>query len=260
MTKTKQIPEIGAEMLLNSLYPELQDKWTAHYDGTFYRNYSRDVMELDQEGMNVYLSRDGFLDLLPQGLLSREDEFKTGDVQEKYKALGVQLKTLSEAFLPFDSMVFRSRLRLESNVSELLSAKIEYILKTFFGFDLAAETNPYVKEFAVLLPFIRQRRGDTYLIKNLLSAIFHCEVSFSLRRYSETDSTRDWLPCVRYELLMPDLSAEEYRALHAELQPLADFLSEWFLPAEAHLELRVKHHSAAPLLNTNMILDYNTEL
>ena len=260
MIKTTQIPEIGAEMLLNCLYPELREKWTAHHDGTFYRNYNRDVMEIDPETMTVWLSRDGFLELLPQGLLSKEDEFKSGDVQEKHRELDMQRRILSEAFLPFDSINFRSRLRLEGEISGMLSGKLEYILKTYFDYDLAAEKNPYVREFAVLLPYIRHWRGDTYLIKNLLSAIFHCEVTFTLRRYSESDSSRAWLPCIRYDLLMPNLTGEEYRALYSDLQPLAEFLSEWFLPAETRLELRIKHHSANPLLNTDMILDYNTEL
>lgn len=260
MKKTTQIPEIGAEMLLNYLYPELQEKWTAHHDGTFYRNYNRDIMEIDPDAMTVWLSRDGFLDLLPQGLLSKEDEFKTGDIQEKHKDLDMQRRILSEAFLPFDSISFRSRLRLESEISKMLSDKLGYILRTYFHYDLAAEKNPYVREFALLLPYIRHWRGDTYLIQNLLSALFHCEVTFTLRRYSESDSTRAWLPCIRYDLLMPNLTGEEYRTLNSDLQPLAEFLSEWFLPAETRLELRIKHHRAAPSLNTDMILDYNTEL
>ena len=260
MTKISQIPEIGAEMLLNRLYPELQDRWTAHHDGTFYRNYSRDVMDIDPSLETVWLSRDGFLELLPQGLLSKEDEFKTGDVQEKHKELDLQMRILSEAFLPLDSILFRSRLRLESSVSDLLSDKLALILKEYFGYDIAAETNPYVKEFALILPYVRHWRGDLNLIKGLLSSIFHCEVELTVRRYSESDSTRCWLPAIRFELLIPDLTGEDYRALHKDLQPLADFISEWFIPAESRLELLVKHRSAGSLLDTDMILDYNTEI
>ena len=255
-----QIPEIGAEMLLNYLYPELEDRWIAHHDGAFYRNYNRDVMELSPEENTVWLSRDGFLDLLPQGLLSREDFLKTGDIQEKHKELERQRRILSEAFLPFDTLAFRRRLKLERSVSELLEGKLSYVLKTYFGFHLDQEENPYVREFAVLLPYVRQWRGDFGLLKNLLSAVFHCGVALKEGRYSETDSTREWLPVVRYELLVPGLSAPQFQALHAQVKPLEAFLSEWFIPMEVRLELVLKEHPASSPLNARLTLDYNTEL
>ena len=40
--------EISAEMLLGHLYPELELLWTVRHRGTFYRNYSHDVMDIDE--------------------------------------------------------------------------------------------------------------------------------------------------------------------------------------------------------------------
>ena len=255
-----RIPEIGAEMLLNYLYPELENRWIARHESTFYRNYSRDVMDLSPDELTVWLSRDGFLDLLPQGLFSREDELKKGDWQEKHKELEQQQKILSEAFLPFDTFSFRRSLQMERSVSALVRDKLEYVLKTYFGYDLAAEENPYVREFAVLLPLARQWRGNFGLVRNLLSAVFHCRVEQLERRYSQTDSTRQWLPVIRYELQMPDLSLDAYRNLSREVEPLTAFLSEWFIPMEVRLEIAVKHHLAGRPLDRQAILDYNTEL
>ena len=260
MSMTMQIPEIGAEMLLNYLYPELEDRWIAHHDGTFYRNYNRDVLQVSEEEADVRLSRDSILGLLPQGLLSREEDLRKGDRAEKHKELELRLKVLSEAFLPFDTFSFRRRLKVERNVSELLNVKLSYLLKTYFGYNLDAEQNPYVREVAVLLPYIRERRGDFGLVRNILSSLFHCPVSMQERRYSELDSTRCWLPVIRYDLLVPGLSADGYRTLSADVQPLTDFLAEWFMPMEMKLELRVKQHDAQPRLDGEMILDYNTEL
>ena len=260
MSKTVEIPEIGAEMLLNYLYPELEDRWIAHHDGTFYRNYNRDVLQVSKEEADVRLSRDSILGLLPQGLLSQEEDLRKGDRAEKHKELELRLKVLSEAFLPFDTFAFRRMLKVERQVSGLLDVKLEYLLKTYFGFDLAAEQNPYVKEAAVLLPYIRERRGDFGLVRILLSSLFHCRVRMQERRYSQLDSTLCWLPVIRYELLMPNLSAEEFRKLCEELKPLSHFLSEWFMPMEVKLELRVKQHRVQPQVNSGLILDYNTEL
>lgn len=257
---TTQIPEISAEMLLGCLYPELEDRWIAHHDGTFYRNYSRDVMEVDPESGTVWLSRDGFLDLLPQGLLSMEDELRQGDRLEKHKELELQRKRLSEAFLPLDTFAFRRQLRAERTVSALLDDKLTWLLKTYFGFNLASEKNPYVREFAVLLPYVRRWRGDFGLLRNLLSAVFQCRVDFHERRYSQTDSTRQWIPEVRYELLLPDLGANAVQSLYYELEPLKAFLSEWFIPLEVHLDIVIRHHGATPPVDRHLTLDYNTEL
>lgn len=257
---TPQISEISAEMLLGLLYPELEDRWTAHHDGTFYRNYNRDVMELEPDSAEVWLSRDSILGLLPQGLISSEDELKTGDKAEKHKELEMRKKLLSEAFLPIDTITFRRYLKMERQVSGLLEGKLEYLLKTYFDFDLQKEENPYVLEFAVLLPYIRNRRGDFQMIRKLLSAVFNCDVTFQERRYSESDSTRQWLPAVRYELLVPELTAESYRDMLLNVKPLEAFLAEWFVPVEVRLEIEIKQHHAGRSLDGGLTLDYNTEL
>ena len=255
-----QIPEIGAEMLLGYLYPELDARWTARCEGTFYRNYNPDILELDPEAAEVSLSRDGLLDLLPQGVLSPEDDLRKDGGGHSHEEVESRLKVLREAFLPFDSLVFRDRLRAERSVSELVDGKLEYVLKTYFGFDLAAEQNPYVREFAALLPGIRRWRGDFGLLRQLLAAMFRCEVALTERRYSETDSTKAWLPAVRYELLKPGLTAAEVQALYRDLQPLTDFLQEWFMPLELRLEIVVRQRPALSGQVGDMTLDYNTEL
>lgn len=260
MDLNQQIPEISAEMLLHFLYPELEEKWIVHHEGTFYRNYNRDVLSVEPEEAQVWVSRDSLLRLLPQGLLSPEGELRTSDPDERHDEIQQRLKVLSEAFLPFDSFAFRRRLKAERSIADLLGGKLDYILKHYFGFDFSAEQNPYVRQFAVLLPGIRRWRGDLDLLRSLLSHIFHCEVHLVERRYSETDSTKAWLPEVRYELLIPGLTPEEYRALQADILPLKDFLAEWFIPLDVRLEIAVKHHHADACLNGQLTLDYNTEL
>lgn len=260
MSINQQIPEISAEMLLNLLYPELEDKWIAHHDGTFYRNYSRDVLSLSPEDAQVSLSRDSILGLLPRNLLSPEGELKGGDMEEKHDEITYRLKLLSEAFLPFDTFTFRRRLKVEHNIAELVNDQLTYFLKTYYGYDLSAEQNPYVRAFAVLLPGIRRWRGDFDLVRSLLAAVFHCEVDLQEGRYSEAESARAWLPVVRYELLIPDLDPGEFRAMQAEISPLRDFLAEWFIPLDVRLELLVKHHKAGAGINGGLTLNYNTEI
>lgn len=260
MSTNVQIKEIGAEMLLNLLYPELEDRWTARHAGTFYRNYNRDVLSVNPEENSVELSRDSILRLLPEGLITREEDFRKGDIKEKHDELEEQRKLLSEAFLPIDSVAFRRNLKMERSVSELLNGKLEYLLKNYFGFDLASEQNPYVREVAVLLPYVRNRRGDFGLIRNLLEGLFHCKVNTLEGRYSELDNNICWLPSLRYELLISGLTPEQYRSLSQDIKPLESFLAEWFVPLELHLEILVKQHQDTKSLNSRLTLDYNTEL
>ena len=258
MNEMTQIPEIRAEMLLSLLYPELEDQWIAHHDGTFYRNYSHDILALLPEENRVRLSRDGILGLLPQGLISGEEELRKGDREEAHNRLEQRIRILLEAFLPFDTFSFRRTLKAERCVEELLEDKLNYILRTCFGYDLAAEPNPYVRAFAVLLPCIRHRRGDFELLRALLASVFQCDVRMSEHRYSESDSTLAWLPEIRYELLIPGLSSAEYRGISSHIQPLRDFLGEWYVPMDVRMNLLIRH--PRPVAGQQSILDYNTSV
>ena len=65
MRQRNNIAEASAEMLLNYLYPEVERKWIAHGEGSFYRNYTNDLLDFDDETMDAWLARDTFLRLLP---------------------------------------------------------------------------------------------------------------------------------------------------------------------------------------------------
>ena len=239
------IPEISAELLLTYLYPELTGQWMAHHAGTFYRNYNSDVMALYPEEPTVVLSRDGFLKLLPAGLFSGEDKQR--------------MKLLRDAFLPPDAYWFNTRLQLELQVSQTLLSKLNYILEEFFGVNLAAQTNPYIRQIAVMLPFVRSKRGDMAFIRDILSSLLHCPVEMQTGRYSDTDTTVVWLPKMRYRLMIPSLTSEQYRQLMQDLQPLFDFIREWLVPAEIRCEFAIKDARPHAVGNT-AVLDYNTQL
>ena len=190
----RNISQIRAEVLLNYLYPEMNGKWIVQGKGTFYRNYNQDVLAVYEKEGKVVLTRDGFLRLLPEGLLTRENDLRGEDFSEKYKELEWRRELLNESFAPFDTYVFHKKLPIERYTSELLEHKLEYVLKTYFNFDLVAEANPLVKEAAVLLPFVSRWRGDFAFIANLFGALMDCEVERSEGRFSHIDTTVCWLP------------------------------------------------------------------
>ena len=258
MRKDYIIPEISAEMLLNYLYPENGSRWIAKNEGTFFRNYNSDVLAVDEERMEVETTRDSFISLLPQGLLSLESDLKGEDAAEQFKKTELRIRLLREAFKPIDSLKFQDSLTIERQAASLLQGKLAYILSTYFGIDLSGIENGYVREAAILLPYVSRRRGDFDFIACLLRTLLKCEVSMTKDRYSDTDSTRRWLPRVRYDLLMPGLTPEEYRERDRELEPLREFVCEWLIPFEVWCEIRIK--GIPRQAGTRPTLDYNMEV
>lgn len=254
------IPEIGAEMLLTYLYPELEENWRVRNEGTFYRNYNNDSLHISPEGKEVSLARDGFLKLLPQGLVSPEDELKKGDKKEIHKEIERRKKILGESFIPIDTITFRRKLKIEREISQVLSEKLDYILKTYFNIDLEKEDNDIIRELALLLPYIRNRRGNFGLVKNILKSLLNCQINLLTGRFGESDSTENWIPLVRYELIIENLGNKEFNMLSFGLTQIREFISEWFIPAEMKCEILIKDHRYPNRLGTALTLDYNTQI
>ena len=260
MIQVNNIPEIRAEMLLNYLYPEEFNHWTVQNEGSFFRNYNSDLLSIDEEKMVAQTARDSFIRLLPQGLLTQETDLKGEDSAEKFKKLQLRLRLLREAFKPIDTFHFRESIHLEHLIDELLQDKLSYILSTYFGVDLDKIENHYVREAASLLPYVNRHRGDFGFIANLLQTIIKCEVRMSTGRYSHSDTTRSWLPMVRYELVIPGLTPEEFQKMNKELEPLREFLCEWLVPAEVWCQIIIKEYDVPQQTNTRLTLGYNTEV
>lgn len=260
MKIVNELPEIRAELLLNYLYPEADSRWIAQNEGSFYRNYNSDLLAINDERMEAQTARDSFIKLLPQGVLTMDEDMKGEDVAEKFKQTELRLRLLRETFKPIDTFRFRDSLFIERQVDSLLQAKLPYILNTYFGVDLEQIENPYVCEAAMLLPYVSRRRGDFGFITNLLRALFKCEVLMTSGRYSDTDDTQQWLPMVRYELIISGLSPEEYRDKNKAVEPLREFISEWFMPFEVCCQIVIKEHNVPQQTNTRLILGYNTEI
>ena len=142
----------------------------------------------------------------------------------------------------------------------MLEQKLEYLLKEYFHFDLAAEKSELVKEAATLLPFVSRWRGDFGFVSNLLGALMDCEVEMLVNRYSHLDTTICWLPQVRYNLLIPGLTPDQYKQQMSDLEPLVKFLKEWLIPFDVMLEVKIKEHKDARASAVERTLDYNTEL
>lgn len=260
MNQLVNTSEISAELLLNLFYPELKDKWIVKNKGAFYRNYSADVLRIDEEMREVSLSRDGLLKYLPQGLLTSDNELKEGDIEERNEELKKRLRILQETFVPIDSQIFRRRLQIESEITQLLNDQIDHLLKAYLGYDRTQETNPYIKTISVILPYISKLRGNIRFVRDLLDTVMGCTVRLTTGRYSEKDNTRYWLPWIKYELLIDNLSSHAFCEIKQQVKELESFINQWFMPFDAHCTLYIKQHDLPFQADGSLTLDYNTEL
>ena len=242
-TANTNISALRAEVLLNHLYPEQSDSWIVTNKGTFYRNYNEDILQLDANLSQVSLSRDGLLRLLPQGLVNTKDE----------------LKTAEELFIPFDSWRFRDSLRAEEDFAYLLENRLNLILKTYYGVDIEAETNLYVREMMKLLPLARSIRGNFHKIGDILKAILNKRVSTHITCYNWSDKTADTQPMICYKVWVPDLTTDSYKELEKDIEDLKKFLVEWFIPFDIFCAIEIKAEKNTSL-NNAMLLNYNTKL
>lgn len=258
--KLDDLSEAKAEMLLNILYPEMEEEWIVRDNGAFYRNYSPDIMSLDLAHNRVTLSRDGLLKLLPDQLYSAQTELlQSSDVKQTFEDIQRREHFLQEAFTVFDSLIFRRRMRIESTLSETLSQKLRFILKRYFQVDISLEPNVYIVRLALTLPFASRIRGSYKRIKDLLEMVFEREIRLTTTRYSHLDSTRCWIPWLKYDIIVNGLNATQYQELDKQIRPVEDFLREWFVPLDTKCSLSIKQTPEYED-NPSLLLDYNTNL
>lgn len=260
MTSETNLYDISAEFLLNYLHPDRMDQWEVDCAGTFYRNYSKDILAVDEEKGAVRLARDSFLKLLPQGLITTDNALKGNNFEQKYELLRKQEELLRSLFKPVDSLAFRFRLHIENQASQLAEKKLAYLLKHYFHYDITREEDPLIRQVAPFLLFVNQLRANYGFLRDLLACLFHQQVETRTGLYTWEEDERCACPLIEYQLIIPDLTAEAYEKLEKEITPLREFLIEWFIPFDTRCEIHVKHHGEPFTLGERLTLDYNTEI
>lgn len=256
--------EVSAEMLLGHLYPELELLWSVRHRGTFYRNYSADVMSLDEEEVTIDIARDGILKLLPPAMLTGDFELtKTNadgqkqkkDFKTRYEEMKKRLHILEEAFLPIDTCNFLGSLATERHIEDIMEVKVNELLKDYFNFDIAKEHDPLVANAALLLPLVASRRGDIRFVKRLIESVAGRKIRIRKSAYSDTDNSRYWMQKIDFDIVIDNLTEETYKLEDSRIRPLTEFISTYFLPIDIFCSFNIVGK------NTDVkLLNYNTNV
>ena len=251
-------------MLLGHLFPEYELLWTVRSRGTFYRNYSADVMDIDEDELTIDIARDGILKLLPPALLTGDFELTKNnaegqkhrkDFKARYDEMKRRLHLLEEAFLPIDTFNFRKNLATERYIEEILEIKVEHVLKQYFNFDISKENDPLVKKAALLLPFVTNRRGDIRFIKRLIENIADRKVKIRKSAYSDTDNSLYWMQKIDFDIVVDNLNEETYRDEEKRLEGLLQFMGNYLVPIDIFCSFNIVGK------NTDVkLLNYNTNV
>ncbi|MFR9650578.1 MAG: hypothetical protein SNG35_00945 [Rikenellaceae bacterium] len=253
-----EFSNIRAEVLLNYLYPELGEEWIVENLGLFYRNYQEDLISLDEKSHQLSLARSSYLKLLPSGMISNERS--NGSDAEQRENERRSIRQLTEIFKPVDSFYFRRSIGNESFLAMMYEQRVEYLLKHIYRYDLKSERSKYVRDMAPLLLLRDRIKGDMGLIRDLLSMLLDLEVKMDIDSYHDNDWSEIVIARVVYTITVEDLSKDRYRLTREELDPLCEFILEWFVPLDMVVVFKIHDTHLDSMIKGDGLLGYNLKL
>jgi len=246
------VQEIRAETLLSLEDLHGFSVQTKENSGTFYRNYSSDLIEYDSSSNTITLSRDGIYNVLPEGLFFEEDELKSRKNFEKSREkIKEKKRDISHFFQPFDTEYFNLSLALEKQINNISEKGNTILLDLFFDNDNIGAAAKTWSAASLLLPQIGQIKGNEYAIGNILKTILDAKKVELI----ETDCNTK-----RFIIHIPNLSKEEYFEKTQQVSGIFTILEEYFLPFDIAYDFKIKDRTQKFIVGENLILDYNTNL
>ena len=180
------LPDIKAEVIVADLIDKGMgtDQLLVVHKGSFGRNYSKDIAEVDLDMVKNYIvfhiSRDSLYDVLPEGLFHDVSRFNKLDADGRKIEFRKQKKEEADArkfFLPFDHEFFHHKTRLELEILDLIRDPSP-IFNPLFKLNLSLP-EIYERKFISVLPFTNEIKGNIELTASCLSEILGKEIKFS---------------------------------------------------------------------------------
>jgi hypothetical protein len=153
-------------------------------DGLFRRNYSKDVLDVYADMVRdlivFHIARDGFYDVLPEGLFHSVIRFNNQDADLRKKEFEKQKQEEEYArkfFMPFDNELLNQRVNLE--LESLKQTRDPLTISKRFFFNDISIPDEYSGKITALLPFTNEIKGDLELTAFCLSEILGKQITCS---------------------------------------------------------------------------------
>lgn len=189
--------EVLLDILLNEGIDDANLKFL--FDGTFYRKFNSDVMRVesdpnDGELMNIHLSRDGFYNVLPEGVThDYRNEYKKTDPVSAYKKRKREEAQAKHFYGPLENELLRFKQQVEANESEFFQNISTHgnadIIRMILGIKEDVPDAIIVKLFALLMQQKSFVSNDINNIKRALASIIGEKVSVTTKNIKLAQNT-----------------------------------------------------------------------
>jgi hypothetical protein len=176
-------------------------------DGSFKRKFKRDIshaevikLENDQKVLGIHITRDGFYDVLPEGLFHNQvtEPLKTGrEMAKESKKQKIEEKEARKFFLPFENEIFLQRILLEIEERKILNRFSENLFDDirpeFWNLDKNLPRK-FISRMVLLLHFTHRISGNPELTAKSLETIIEEPVKINLVSQKQSQKKGSSLP------------------------------------------------------------------
>ncbi len=241
----------------------LQTNFTSSFNRTFRNDLYKAEYNRDKQDVNLFISRNGFYDMLPEGLTHAEvvENSSSLSVKNLLSTYKKQKQEETEArlfFKPFENYLFNFLTQIENKEKSLLNNNNEF--KNFFRKFWDIDERSRDEEFVFLLqilPYAANLKGNTKKIINLLSHHLNkritskkiwTEISLPIRQGDKhfilgqdfvMGNLSDQLPLIEFLIHdVTDTELESYSKNGYQYNFIQQFL-EFFLPIELEYQIKI---------------------
>ncbi len=253
--------------LLNELgldSKSIQTNFTSSFNRTFRNDVYKAEYNEEKQEVNLFISRNGLYDMLPEGLSHAEVVENSPSISVKnllstYKKQKQEEKEARLFFKPFESYLFNFLTQIESKEKSLLNNNNEFknFFRKFWDIDEKSDGKEFVFMLQIL-PYVASLKGNTKKAVDLLSnhlskkiTLKKMWIELALPKKSGNKqiilgqdfvmgNTSDQLPSIEFLIHdVTDTELESYSKGGYYYNFIQQFL-EFFLPVELEYQIKVK--------------------
>lgn len=250
----KQLSDVTSDIKAEALLAQAlanglnEDELLISCSGGLQRPYRKDVLSADvkqdaahKEYLHVQLSRNGFIDLLPEGLFftPTNTEYQSAvEMAAAHKANKIKEQNIRRFFIPFEFGFFWQRLQLEREEIGLLNDLLNRMLEDaqfFWPIEPDVPGN-FARSLTALLPSAHEIAGNYEVISQCLETILEERVVLKSIINKTGQAPRELLPAfgqqqLGIDTLCGDCFQEESLMIELTIGPLKHSQIQDFLPA-----------------------------